>query len=395
MRFPDDVPVLSDGRVTLRAHRAEDVEAVLEQCRDPLSQQYTVVPVPYTRDDAVEFVDSRPTAWESGTDWSFAVESAVGAGPKRFVGSVGIGLQAPGIGEIGFLTSADARGLGLTTTAVRLVVDWAFADQGLQTIIWRTVAGNIASWRVAWHNGFTFEATTRGTLPQRGEALSGWTATLLVTDSREPKTRWLSVPRLSDGRVVLRPVEGKDEKRYLETVHDRESDLWLADVPLSRDSASFRRQVRDAGLAPSLGLAVQWAIADAVTDEYVGGLGMFGFQSLDHLSAEVGYRSHPDARGRGYVSAALRLAVGHAFRPEAAGGYGLHRVSLGAGDGNVGSQVVARACGFTPTGRDRRCYRLSDGRVVDLLRFDLLRFDLLAEEWASRSASRSAPDPSG
>ena len=39
--FPDDVPLLTDGVVTLRAHRRADVPAVLEQCEHPLSQRWT------------------------------------------------------------------------------------------------------------------------------------------------------------------------------------------------------------------------------------------------------------------------------------------------------------------------------------------------------------------
>jgi RimJ/RimL family protein N-acetyltransferase len=57
-------------------------------------------------------------------------------------------------------------------------------------------------------------------------------------------------------------------------------------------------------------------------------------------------------------------------------------VSLDAADGNLGSQAVARTSGFTETGRDRSCYLVSDGRVVDLV-----RFDLLADEWRSRHQS--------
>jgi len=34
-----------------------------------------------------------------------------------------------------------------------------------------------------------------------------------------------------------------------------------------------------------------------------------------------------------------------------------------AGDGNLGSQAVARSSGFTQTGRDRACYLMLDGRV--------------------------------
>lgn len=58
MRFPDDVPVLTDGRVTLRAHRFADVDAVVEQCRDEEMQRYTLVPLRYAREDAVAFVST-------------------------------------------------------------------------------------------------------------------------------------------------------------------------------------------------------------------------------------------------------------------------------------------------------------------------------------------------
>src|ERR1700735_4343302 len=36
-RFPDDVPVLTDGTVRLRAHCPQDAAAIVEQCTDPQS----------------------------------------------------------------------------------------------------------------------------------------------------------------------------------------------------------------------------------------------------------------------------------------------------------------------------------------------------------------------
>jgi RimJ/RimL family protein N-acetyltransferase len=75
----------------------------------------------------------------------------------------------------------------------------------------------------------------------------------------------------------------------------------------------------------------------------------------------------------------LRRAIDHAFGDEADGGLGLSRLQVLAGDGNAASHRVARSSGFTETGRDRRCYLLGDGRVVDMVRFDLLR-----AEWPLR-----------
>ena len=78
------------------------------------------------------------------------------------------------------------------------------------------------------------------------------------------------------------------------------------------------------------------------------------------------------------------LALDHAFAPEDDGGLGLTRISLNAGVGNEGSQAVALALGFTETGRDRLCYDLYDGSIVDLVRFDLLKNEMDGRQRRSR-----------
>ena len=90
MTFPDDVPVLTDGVVTLRAHRPEDADGVLEQCTDPVSQRWTTVPVPYSLDDARSFVtEHAPSAWASDT-WMFAIEANDESGPRcRDIAEIG------------------------------------------------------------------------------------------------------------------------------------------------------------------------------------------------------------------------------------------------------------------------------------------------------------------
>lgn len=372
MRFPDDVPALTDGAVSLRAHTAGDVEGVYEQCIDPVSRRWTTVPVPYTRQDAADFVARRAAAWEQGRDWGSAIEADDGAGASRFGGTISLEPKGAGIAELAFGAHPGVRGKGVMSAAVKLIVDWGFARMGLHTVTWAANAGNYPSWRVAWRNGFTFEGTSRGTLPQRGAALDAWHGTLLAVDSRDPKTRWLSPPRLTGDRVVLRDVAKADEQRYVEATTDRESLRWLGAIPLPRAPEEFRLMYRDRLLSASLGTALRWSIADAEDDGYLGSLSLFGLGGLDYKSGEVGYHVHPDARGRGVMTTALRLAVGHAFAAESDGGLGLQRVSLGAAATNPASQAVARACGFTETGRDRRCYDLPDGSVVDLIRFDLL-----------------------
>src|SRR5690606_28745577 len=63
--FPHDVPVRTDGVVTLRAHRPSDLDAMVEQCRDPDMLRYTTVPSPYRRADAEDFLARTARTWES------------------------------------------------------------------------------------------------------------------------------------------------------------------------------------------------------------------------------------------------------------------------------------------------------------------------------------------
>src|SRR4029078_7736190 len=76
-------PTLTDGTVTLRAHRGDDVDAVVEESQDPASVRWTTVPSPYTRADAQRFVhEVMPSGWEAGR-WGFAGEGDGGDGGSR------------------------------------------------------------------------------------------------------------------------------------------------------------------------------------------------------------------------------------------------------------------------------------------------------------------------
>lgn len=224
--------------------------------------------------------------------------------------------------------------------------------------------------------GVTFEGLNRNGWLSDGDLCDAWVGSLLPGDKLEPESRWLEASRMEGERVVLRHMRPGDEGRYLESTTDPESMRWLATVPLARDSAAFRERLVRSVAAPSLGQDVEWTVADIRTDELVASVHLFDLGGLDYKSAEFGYWTHPDSRGRGLLTEALRLVLGHAFRAASEGGLGLERIHLGAGDGNEASQHVARAVGFTETGRDRRCYDLPDGSVVDLI-----RFDLLVSEW--------------
>jgi len=261
------------------------------------------------------------------------------------------------------------------STAVSLLLDWGFQARDFETVIWWANHGNVASRRVAWKNGFTFGGTVRRWLDHRGEYPDAWVASLHRDDDRGPKTSWLETPVVRGDNVVLRPLREDDVPSIVAGVTDPRTRHFLSFLPdpfAAEDARAYLiRNVEQA----SMGTGVAWAMADPDTDRHLGNIGL---PRMGRGEAEIGYWAHPDARGRGVTTEAVRLVIRHAFVDAEDGGYGLHRLFLKTATSNAASQHIARVNGMTEVGRERDGELLGDGATDDLVVFDLLR-----PEWAA------------
>jgi ribosomal-protein-alanine N-acetyltransferase len=372
MRYPQDVPTLTDGIGSLRALRPDDAQGVWEQCQDARSQQWTTVPIPYSRQDAAAFIERVRESWLRDLSWTFAIETAGGAGPGRFGGSIVLRPEAPAVADVGFGAHPAVRGHGVMTAALKLLLDWGFRATPIRTVLWRCNAGNIASWRVAWANGFTFDGTAREILPQRGELLDAWLGSLRATDIREPRNRWLERTVVQGERVWLRAPRFEDVDRQYDAARDPISWHWLAEYGAPKDRGSVTRWIRDCSLQQGLGRGLTWSLADPGTDAYLGSLNVFDVAGIDYKTAEIGYWLHPDGRGRGLLREAINLTIPFLFGAEDAGGLGLRRLRANVSAGNLASMRLLDALGFKACGRDHETSLLGDGSVVDTLRYELL-----------------------
>jgi RimJ/RimL family protein N-acetyltransferase len=361
--------VLTDGVVTLRAPRESDAAGVLEQCRDRESVRWTTVPVGYTEADARTYVlDTIPGWWREGTEHVFVVE-ADRDGTPSYAGNLGLRLRGDGWADIGYGVHPWVRRRGLTQRAVRLLLAYGFDELGLKAVEWWAHEGNWASRRLAWRVGFTFDGTVRRHLPQRGELRDGWVGTILPGEPMEPRHPWLDVPVLQGPRVRLRPLRPEDDPRVVEACSDTESSRWLGQLPspyLPEHAAFWRHQSAERAAS---GEAVVWAVVDQ-DDRLVGAINLFDLE--DRRTAEIGYWTHPDARGRGLTVEACGLALRHAFLPTDVGGLGLDQVHAVAALGNEASHGVLRAAGLLDQGVARRSVLtrrdLEDGWYLDVLR---------------------------
>ena len=140
----------------LRKWRPDDVDVVYAACQDAeIHRWMTVIPRPYTREDARAFVMDE-----------------LGYGPHQFaiiseaevVGSIGMGVNDNRTGRIGYWCAREARGRGFTTRALRLLCRYGFDELELARLELFADPENLASHRVAAKVGFQREGLLRSHL---------------------------------------------------------------------------------------------------------------------------------------------------------------------------------------------------------------------------------------
>ncbi len=369
-------PTLTDGVATLRAPTDDDIEGSFEQCQDPVSQQWTMIPVPYTRDDARTYLRHIiPGGWETDREWGFVVEADDDSGVPRFAGTISLRNRGEGRAEIAYGSHPWVRGRGVMERALRLLLDWGFAERDLKTVLWLARRGNWPSRRLAWRLGFTFEGSLRDWMPQRGDLVDAWVGTLRRGEEMVPRGEWLQAPRIVGDSVVLRATVDADLPRLVEGANDpsvqRYSRRLSAQAP--HDEAKARERELALLEESARGEALAWTVADAETDELVGWMALFHIDP--GREAEIGYWTHLAGRGRGLTVQACRMAVRHAFIDTEDGGLGLHRLVAYAAMDNLASHRILERAGFVRFGVERRSTALPDGSYLDTAAYDQLAAD--------------------
>jgi [ribosomal protein S5]-alanine N-acetyltransferase len=362
--FPEAVPILIDAkaRVTLRAASARDLPAMVEQCRDPDMIRWTTVPTPeggYQLRDAEEFLALTAAGWTSGERLGWTIEGPRGA-QRGFCGSIDLRVEGDGVAEVGFGLHPEARGRSIMKAALELVCGYGFDDLGLQVIRWRAVAGNWPSRRVATRVGFVFDGAIRRLLVHRGQLLDGWIATLTRDDPRRPQP-WLDPVEIPGRGVKLRAFQNSDVDRIVEACSDSGTSYWLISMPRPyRPENAFAYLDATAELA-ARGAGLTWCIADPADDRCLGSISLDGLGGYS-TRGEIGYWAHPDARGRGIVTEAVRLVTEYAKDSGLA-----TSLLIRCASSNMASRRVAERAGYREIGIQPASEPVGDGEVADLV----------------------------
>lgn len=192
--------VLQNDIVRLSIPTRNDIPEIIKWCNDSQSISGLKLPSPYCEKEAEWFLANTVNpGWESGKELTFALRQTLneGDGDKEppAMGTMSIRSAAPPPkfepGEVGYVTAPWARGLGLASAALRLVLAWAFSTDGfdLDVARWECLPGNAASWRVAWKCGFQFDGIWR---PEDGgcHTIGNWYGSLKRGAPLEPTAPW-------------------------------------------------------------------------------------------------------------------------------------------------------------------------------------------------------------
>lgn len=174
-----------------------------------------------------------------------------------------------------------------------------------------------------------------------------------------------------DSGVAIRSYQETDAPALFAAIEANRAhlDAWLPWVEHTRSPQDVLEFIRVAARQRADNLGFQGGIFTA--EGLAGGIGC---RPIDWANrrAEIGYWLAAAAQGRGIITSAARLLIGHCFVE-----WKLNRVEIRCAASNARSCAVAERLGFTFEGTQREAQWLH-GKGMDLR-----LYSLLAREWAA------------
>jgi RimJ/RimL family protein N-acetyltransferase len=158
--FPE--PPLADTDFVLRPFRREDVAPDTKATDHASSARWLNS---HTTGDAKKDVDMYEAERTAGR---MLVLTIAAAEDDRYLGALAFMTRPDQTGELAYVVAPEARGRGLSTRALQLLGDWAFAQLGMQRLQLRIDPENEASQAVARRAGYRREGVLRAANVVRG-----------------------------------------------------------------------------------------------------------------------------------------------------------------------------------------------------------------------------------
>mgnify|MGYP000499880882 CR=1 FL=1 len=142
--WPEEVPTLASGTITMRPMRPSDAEDIYRAVQDPEIPKFTTVPSDYPIDLAIDFAHTRAAAsFVNKTELVFVIEDSrlISSDYPYTNGFAGVmSLHTIDIpnhrAEIGYWLAKESRGKGICSKAAEMITEY-----GLMTIGFKRIDG--------------------------------------------------------------------------------------------------------------------------------------------------------------------------------------------------------------------------------------------------------------
>lgn len=145
--------------VSLRGFRLDDVAMAVELSSDPYVPLTGSLPGDADPGQAREWVERQQGRLAEGIGWSFAIADV---SSDRAIGSAGLWFsESPALFTVGYAVVPSARGRGVATEALGLLVEFAWKLPVARRLVAHVEPWNTASLRAAGRVGFRAEGSAR------------------------------------------------------------------------------------------------------------------------------------------------------------------------------------------------------------------------------------------
>jgi RimJ/RimL family protein N-acetyltransferase len=159
----------SPANISIRPYALDDIPRVFEatvESKEELGRWMPWCHANYSMDDSRQWVESQVAAFPRGTEYEFVITSL----DNRLLGGCGINhLDRLNLcANLGYWVRSSDRGRGVAVAAVKLLVDWAFANTDFCRLEVLASAANMPSQRVAEKAGADREGVLRSRIKLQG-----------------------------------------------------------------------------------------------------------------------------------------------------------------------------------------------------------------------------------
>ncbi len=183
--------------------------------------------------------------------------------------------------------------------------------------------------------------------------------------------KYLKMPDIDLGDVMLRTIKKSDFKDMYEYGSDPEVTKWLSWGPMT-SSKDAKKSIKEV-FFPRLkrGLPIGYAIVDKVNDKMIGTIDYHA--KLDTINAaEIGYCLNRHYWGKGIMTRALTKMIDIGFSY-----LGYDKIIIKHLHNNIGSRNVIHKCGFNYISQKPYCYQKEHGKLEGML----MTYELKKEDY--------------